>query len=82
MEQVLALPEGTRFTVDAPVVRGRKGEFKELFEQLRADGYTRIRVDGEQRLLEDPIDARQADPAHDRGGRRPAGHEGGACARA
>ena len=56
VEQVLELPEGTRFTIDAPVVRGRKGEFKELFDQLRADGYTRIRVDGEQRLLEDPID--------------------------
>src|SRR6478609_6425068 len=56
VEQVLALPEGTRFTVDSPVVRTRKGEYRELFEQLRADGYTRIRVDGEQRLLEDPID--------------------------
>jgi excinuclease ABC subunit A len=56
VEQVLELPEGTRFTIDAPVVRGRKGEFKELFDQLRADGYTRVRVDGEQRLLEDPID--------------------------
>jgi excinuclease ABC subunit A len=56
VEQVLELPEGTRFTIDAPVVRGRKGEFKELFEQLRADGYTRVRVDGQQRLLEEPID--------------------------
>jgi excinuclease ABC subunit A len=56
VEQVLELPEGTRFTIDAPVVRGRKGEFKELFDQLRADGYTRVRVDGEQRLLEEPID--------------------------
>ena len=56
VEQVLALPEGTRFTVDAPVVRGRKGEFKDLFESLRADGYTRVKVDGEQRMLEDAID--------------------------
>jgi len=56
VEQVLELPEGTRFTIDAPVVRGRKGEYKELFDQLRADGYTRVRVDGEQRLLEEPID--------------------------
>jgi excinuclease ABC subunit A len=56
VDQVLALPEGTRFTVDAPVVRGRKGEFKDLFEDLRADGFTRVRVDGEQRLLEEPID--------------------------
>ncbi len=56
VEQVLALPEGTRFTVDAPVVRGRKGEFKDLFESLRADGYTRVKVDGEQRMLEDAIE--------------------------
>ncbi len=56
VEQVLALPEGTRFTVDAPVARGRKGEFKDLFEQLRADGYTRVKVDGEQRMLEEPIE--------------------------
>ncbi|MGZ4430680.1 MAG: excinuclease ABC subunit UvrA [Gaiellales bacterium] len=56
VDQVLALPEGTRFTVDAPVVRGRKGEFRDLFEELRADGFTRVKVDGEQRLLEEPID--------------------------
>src|SRR5690242_20260812 len=56
VEQVLELPEGTRFTVDAPVVRTRKGEFRDLFEQLRADGYTRVKVDGEQRLLEESID--------------------------
>ena len=51
VEQVLSLPEGTRFTVDAPVVRTRKGEYKDLFEQLRADGFTRVKVDGEDRLL-------------------------------
>ena len=56
VEQVLALPEGARFTVDAPVVRTRKGEFRDLFEQLRADGYTRVKVDGEQRLLEETIE--------------------------
>src|SRR5215831_12009748 len=56
VDQVLSLPEGTRFTVDAPAVRGRKGEFKDLFEDLRADGFTRVRVDGEQRLLEEPIE--------------------------
>ena len=56
VDQVLELPEGTRFTIDAPVVRTRKGEYSELFEQLRADGYTRVKVDGEQVLLEEPID--------------------------
>jgi excinuclease ABC subunit A len=56
VEHVLKLPEGTRFTVDAPVVRTRKGEYRDLFEQLRGDGYTRVKVDGQQLLLEEPID--------------------------
>jgi excinuclease ABC subunit A len=55
VEQVLALPEGTRFTVNAPVVRDRKGEFRDVLEELRADGFTRVKVDGEQRLLEEDI---------------------------
>ncbi len=53
VEQILALPEGTRFTVNAPVVRDRKGEFRELFEELRNEGFTRVKVDGEQHLLEE-----------------------------
>jgi excinuclease ABC subunit A len=56
VEHVLRLPEGARFTVDAPVVRTRKGEYRDLFEQLRGDGYTRVKVDGQQLLLEEPID--------------------------
>jgi excinuclease ABC subunit A len=56
VDQVLLLPEGTRFTIDAPVVRTRKGEYRDLFEQLRADGYTRVKVDGEQLLLEETIE--------------------------
>jgi excinuclease ABC subunit A len=56
VDQVLALPEGTRFTVNAPVVRDRKGEYKDVFEELRNQGFTRVKVDGEQRLLEEPID--------------------------
>ena len=55
VEQVLALPEGTKFTVNAPVVRDRKGEFKDVLEELRRDGFTRVKVDGEQLLLEDEI---------------------------
>jgi excinuclease ABC subunit A len=54
VEQILALPEGTRFTVNAPVVRDRKGEYRDLFEELRNEGFTRIKVDGEQHTLEDP----------------------------
>ncbi len=56
VDQVLRLPEGTKFTVNAPVVRDRKGEYKDVFEELRADGFTRVKVDGEQRLLEESIE--------------------------
>jgi len=56
VDHVLRLPEGTRFTVDAPVVRGRKGEFKDLLQSLRGEGFTRVRVDGDARLLEEPIE--------------------------
>src|SRR5499426_188648 len=54
VDQILQLPEGTRFTVNAPVVRDRKGEYKDVFEELRAEGFTRVKVDGEQHLLEEP----------------------------
>jgi excinuclease ABC subunit A len=47
---------GQRFTVNAPVVRDRKGEYKDVLEELRRDGFTRVKVDGEQRLLEEPIE--------------------------
>src|SRR5207248_5060016 len=41
--------------VMAPVVRGRKGEYGKLFEELRSEGYTRVKVDGELRRLEEDI---------------------------
>src|SRR5690625_1173852 len=47
VDQVLELPERTRFQVLAPVVRGRKGEYVDLFSQLQTQGYSRVRVDGE-----------------------------------
>jgi excinuclease ABC subunit A len=55
VDQILQLAEGTRFTVNAPVVRDRKGEYKDLLDELRRDGFTRVKVDGEQRLLEEEI---------------------------
>jgi excinuclease ABC subunit A len=55
VDQILQLPEGTKFTVNAPVVRDRKGEYKDVFEELRNEGFTRVKVDGEQHLLEDEI---------------------------
>jgi excinuclease ABC subunit A len=56
VDQVLRLPEGSKFTVNAPVVRDRKGEYKDLLEQLRGEGFTRVKVDGEQRLLDEEIE--------------------------
>ncbi|HEU4448953.1 MAG TPA: excinuclease ABC subunit UvrA, partial [Gaiellaceae bacterium] len=56
VDQVLRLPEGTKFTVNAPVVRDRKGEYRDLLEQLRGEGFTRVKVDGEQRELDEPIE--------------------------
>jgi excinuclease ABC subunit A len=55
IDQVLELPEGERFMVLAPVVRGRKGEYGKVFEHLRAEGFQRAKVDGELRMLEDEI---------------------------
>jgi excinuclease ABC subunit A len=55
VDQILQLPEKTKFTVNAPVVRDRKGEYKDVFEELRNEGFTRVKVDGEQRLLEEEI---------------------------
>ncbi len=56
IDHVMTLDEGTRFMVLAPVVRGRKGEYGKLLEELRAEGFSRVKVDGEVRLLEDPIE--------------------------
>ncbi len=55
VDQILSLPEGTRFTVNAPVVRDRKGEYKDVLEELRREGFTRVKVDGTQRELEEEI---------------------------
>ena len=52
-DQVLALPEGTRFLVLAPLVRDRKGEHRDVLEQIRAEGFARVAVDGEVHTLEE-----------------------------
>lgn len=53
-DRLLELPEGTRFQILAPVVRGRKGEYVDLFRQLASQGFSRVRVDGELYQLVDP----------------------------
>ena len=54
VDQVRSLPEGTRFQVLAPVVRGRKGEYSELFGELRGRGFNRVRVNGAAERLDNP----------------------------
>ncbi|HEX4724665.1 MAG TPA: excinuclease ABC subunit UvrA [Pseudonocardiaceae bacterium] len=54
VDQLLAMQDGVRFQVLAPVVRGRKGEYVDLFEQLQSQGYARARVDGTVHQLTDP----------------------------
>jgi len=55
IDQVMELAEGTRFMVLAPIVRGRKGEYGKQLEDLRAEGFTRVKVDGELRRLDEEI---------------------------
>ena len=54
-DKVLEAGQGRRALVLAPVVLGRKGEYAKLFEDLRAEGFSRVRIDGEVRELEEPI---------------------------
>ncbi|WP_187994180.1 excinuclease ABC subunit UvrA [Schaalia sp. JY-X159] len=54
VDRVLENEDGTRFQILAPVVRGRKGEYSELFAELQAKGFVRAIVDGEQVRLENP----------------------------
>ncbi|HLU34054.1 MAG TPA: excinuclease ABC subunit UvrA, partial [Natronosporangium sp.] len=58
VDRVLAMPERTRFQVLAPVVRGRKGEYADLFAELQSKGYARVRVDGVIHPLTDFTGAR------------------------
>ncbi len=55
VDQVMKLPAETRINILAPVVRGRKGEYREIFEEARKDGFVRVRVDGQMRELEEDI---------------------------
>ena len=55
VDNVMKIKEGTRIQILAPVVRGRKGEYTKLFEDLQKDGFARVRVDGEIYDLSDEI---------------------------
>ncbi|MFZ2349029.1 MAG: excinuclease ABC subunit UvrA [Candidatus Bipolaricaulis anaerobius] len=55
-DQVMALPEGTAVQIMAPVIQGRKGEYKNLFDDLKREGFVRVRVDGALRTLYEQIE--------------------------
>ncbi len=55
VDAILDLPDGTRLTLLAPMVRGRKGEYAKLFEEIAKEGFTRVRVDGEIKELREKI---------------------------
>ena len=76
VDRLLDLPEGTRFQVLAPVVRGRKGEYADLFAELQSKGFSRARVDGEVVSLDQPADAGEEAQALDRRRGRPPGRQG------
>ncbi|HEY1387978.1 MAG TPA: excinuclease ABC subunit UvrA [Ktedonobacterales bacterium] len=56
IDAVTSLPDGTRLMLLAPLVRGRKGEYRNVFEEMRRAGYVRMRVDGEVRDLSEEIE--------------------------
>ena len=56
VDQVMELPEGSRIQLLSPVIRGRKGEYAKLFEEIAKEGFARVRVDGETKELREKID--------------------------
>ena len=51
VDSIMAYPEGTKLMVMAPVIRGRKGEHEKILERIRKEGFSRVRIDGEIRLI-------------------------------
>ena len=56
VDQILAFPEGTKIQLLSPMVRGRKGEYAKLFEEIGKEGFARVRVDGEIKELREKIE--------------------------
>ncbi|HID10249.1 MAG TPA: excinuclease ABC subunit UvrA, partial [Candidatus Latescibacteria bacterium] len=54
-DRIMALPDGTKIQMLAPLVRGRKGEYRELFQEVARQGYVRVRVDGKVHSLDEEI---------------------------
>ena len=69
VDRIMAMEEGTRAYLLAPIVRDRKGEYRKEFLELRKQGFQRVKVDGQFHDLDDPPDARQeVPPRYRRGG--------------
>ena len=73
IEQIAALPPGTRFLMLAPLIRGQKGEYRDLFDDLLKQGFVRARVDGRVVRLTDDAATGPPDAARHRRGCRPPG---------
>ena len=73
VDQLEQMPEGERFMVLAPVVRGRKGNYTTLMKELSSKGFARALVNGEMSDLADPPDLERYEQARHRGGGRPPG---------
>jgi len=56
VDQILELPDGSRIQVLSPVIRGRKGEYQKLFEEIGKEGFARVRIDGETHELREKIE--------------------------
>jgi len=56
VDRLMTLEDGTKFMVMAPIVRGRKGEYGKLLEQMRLEGYSRAKIDGDLRRLDEKIE--------------------------
>ena len=82
VDRLLTLPAGTKFTILAPYVRGKKGEYQKQMLQMVKEGFTRAIVDGEEVELAEPPDARQAEEAHHRHRHRPPRGQGRASSSA
>lgn len=59
VDKVMSLGEGTKIQILAPVIRGKKGEHKKVFENARKSGYVRVKADGEQYDLSEPIELKK-----------------------
>ena len=59
VDQILELPESTKIQVLSPVIRGRKGEHDKVFAQIQRDGFVRVRVDGDTRMVDEEINLEQ-----------------------